>query len=149
MWELGDCGNLSLLEIHAAKSLPGSCAQGPQAGRAREGGIPGETQGTRPQEATQEEARCPQLWEFSGCPPGLGERRKSREGRKVLGESFHRGLSVRLLVRTNTSIAHPPPCPGPQGPRHQHLHRSACAGSAEAPAQVQSPLEGVVRPSHR
>lgn len=82
MWELGDCGNLSLLEIHAAKSLPGSCAQGPQAGRAREGGIPGETQGTRPQEATQEEARCPQLWEFSGCPPGLGERRKSWEGRK-------------------------------------------------------------------
>lgn len=87
--------------------------KGPKQGKPEREAPPGKGRG--PQEATLKKARCPQLWTFSSRPPGLGKRRK-REGRKDLGESFHGGLCVKRLVRMNTRPAHPPLGPGPQGP---------------------------------
>lgn len=79
--------------------------QNPFQGTVYEGAKLGESRGrnprekgTRPQEATQEEAQCPPLWKLSSCPLGRCQRRKSRAGRKGLRESCHGGLIAKQLV---------------------------------------------------
>lgn len=88
----------------------------PKLGEPEREAPPGEGRG--PQEATLQKAQCPQLWTFSSRPPGLSKKRK-KEGRKDLGESFHGGLCVKRLVRMKTSPALTPLGPGPQGPGTQ------------------------------
>lgn len=111
-----------MLGIHAVKFLPGRLVNRPRLGK--------------PEREASQGKGC----EIPGSHPGggtvptavevLGKRRKSREGRKGLAESFHGGLRVRALVRIKTSGACPPPCPGPQG------HELACAGLSEAPTSI-------------
>lgn len=63
-------------------------------------------------------------------------------GRKGLGESFRGGLSVKALLRINTSVVYPPVCPGPQCHESAHLQISMC-WVIRGPSAETGPREGV------